>query len=93
MPSSAVPALTSPRESGEGNNLSLPLSQARVAGLAFLVLCMLIALGATRSVDWWGQTMLTGLSSTLLDVTGLLLTLLGVAPITGAMAVTLAVRG
>src|SRR5262245_8558470 len=93
MPSSAVPALTPPLETSEGNNPDLSLSQARISGLAFVGLCGLIALGATRSVDWWGQTMLTGLSSTVLDVAGFLLTLLGVAPLTGAVAVTLAVRG
>src|SRR5262249_11002125 len=80
-------------ESRDRTSVSPVFSQAVLSGLAFFLLCVLIALGATRSVDWWGQQTLTGVSFTLLDVTSFVLTLLGVAPITGALAVTLAIRG
>jgi hypothetical protein len=62
-------------------------------GLAFLVLCGLIMLGATRPIDWWGQSLVTSLSFSPLDLTGFLLTLLGEAQITGVIAMVLAVRG
>jgi membrane-associated phospholipid phosphatase len=72
---------------------SRTLIQPSVPGAAFLALCLLVALGVTRPLDWWGQSLLTSLSSSLFDVTGLLLSLLGAAPITGALAVGLAMHG
>ena len=66
------------------------LSRTNSLGLAFLILCGLVALGATRSLDWWGQSVLARLSSSLLDLAGFLLTLLGEAQITGTIAVVLA---
>src|SRR2546428_5588874 len=73
---------------------SATLSQTGPLGLAFLMLCGLVALGITHPVDWWGQTLIASLSSSsLLDLTGFLLTLLGEAQITGVIAVVLAVRG
>src|SRR2546422_2170942 len=63
-------------------------------GLAFLALCGLVVLGLTHPVDWWGQTLIASLSSSsVLDLTGFLLPLLGEAQITGVIAVVLAVRG
>src|SRR5215831_13548486 len=77
----------------EGRELSLRLSHLSVPGITFLALCLCIALGATRSLDWWGQSLLARLSFSLLDLTGPVLTLLGEGSITGAIAVVLAVRG
>ena len=93
MPPPVVLAKTHLQQEGERRGQSTTLSQTSVPGLAFLVLCLLIALGATRPIDWWGQSSLAGLSSSLLDLTGFLLTLLGAVQITGVIAVVLAVRG
>src|SRR5262245_2820899 len=81
------------RQRKGGRELSLRLSHLSVPGITFLALCLCIALGATRSLDWWGQSLLARLSFSLLDLTGALLTLLSEASITGAIAVVLAVRG
>ena len=93
MPPPGVSATTPYRNRGEGSEQSTTRSQTRVPGLAFLALCGLVALNATRTVDWWGQTLLAPLSSSVLDLTGVLLTLLGEVQITGAVAVVLAWRG
>jgi membrane-associated phospholipid phosphatase len=78
----------------EATNLpSRRLTQPACSGLAFLLLCVLILFGATHTLDWWGQKLLARLSSPWLDMTGFVLTLLGEAPITGALAVLLTVRG
>jgi membrane-associated phospholipid phosphatase len=93
MQSPAVPADTPHLQCGEGSAPSLTRSRTRVPGLAFFMLCGLITLGATRSIDWWGQSLLASLSTPLLDLTGFVFTLLGEAQITGAIAMVLAVRG
>ena len=93
MPCSAAPASLPDQDSREGRELSLRFSHVSVPGITFLALCLCIALGATRSLDWWGQSLLARLSFSLLDLTGSLLTFLGEAPITGAIAMVLAVRG
>src|SRR5262249_2447962 len=64
-----------------------------VPGVTFLVLCLFVALGVTRPLDWWGQDLLTSLSSSLFDVIGFLLSLLGGTPMTGLLAMMLAVQG
>jgi membrane-associated phospholipid phosphatase len=70
------------------------LPQTGPLGLAFLALCGLVVLGLIHPIDWWGQTLIASLSSSsVLDLTGFLLTLLGEAQITGVIAVVLAVRG
>jgi membrane-associated phospholipid phosphatase len=77
-----------------GHEQRTALLQTGPLGLAFLALCGLVALGVTHPVDWWGQTLIASLSSSsVLDLTGFLLTLLGEAQITGVIAVVLAVRG
>jgi len=88
-----LPATTPPLDSVEGSDPSLTLPRTRLSGLAFLVLCLLIGLGAIRPIDWWGQTLLAPLSSSLLDLVGFLLTLLGEVSITGMVAMVLAWRG
>jgi membrane-associated phospholipid phosphatase len=93
MPLSAATAKTRYLDREETSPPSRRRSQPAFSGLAFLLLCVLILLGATHPLDWWGQKLLAGLSSPWLDVTGFVLTLLGEAPITGALAILLAVRG
>jgi membrane-associated phospholipid phosphatase len=91
LPAATVKTLYLDRE--ETHPPSRRRSQPVFSGIAFLLLCILTLLGATHTLDWWGQKLLAGLSSPWLDVTGFVLTLLGEAPITGALAVLLAVRG
>ena len=93
MPPPVVLAKTHLQHEGKGYGQSPTRSQMSVPGLAFLGLCLLIALGATHPIDWWGQSRLASLSTPVRDLTGVLLTLLGEASITGAIAVVLAVRG
>jgi len=93
MPLPAATAKTPYPDRQETNPPSRRLFQPALSGLAFLLLCVLILLGATHTLDWGGQKLLARLSSPWLDVTGFVLTLLGEAPITGALAVLLAVRG
>ena len=93
MPVPIVTAKTRYPDSKEQTCPGLQLLQPTLYGLAFLLLCLFILLGATHTLDWWGQAMLAGLASPGLDVTGFVLTLLGEATITGGIAVLLAVRG
>jgi undecaprenyl-diphosphatase len=58
-------------------------------GLAFVVLCILVAFDATRTVDWWGLTLAHPVVSYPLDVAASVVTLLGEPQITGAVAVAL----
>jgi len=92
MPPSEVSTTTQAVKNGERSTPSKTPLQTSVPGLAFLALCLLVALGLTHPLDWWGQSVLTSLSWSLFDLTGFLLTLLGTAPITGALAVGLAVH-
>src|SRR5262249_19499869 len=72
--------------------LSAAPSQARRLALAFVVLCVLVAFGATRTVDRWGLTLASPIASYPLDVAASLVTLLGEPQISGAVAVALSVR-
>src|SRR2546421_7465716 len=93
VPFPVAPVQFPNQDSLEGRELNVTLSHLCVPGLSFLALCLCIALGATRSLDWWGQSLLAPLSFSVLDLMGSLLTLLGEALITGVIAVVLAVRG
>lgn len=72
-----------------GRVLSTALCRARLFALAFVVLCVLVAFDATRTVDWWGLTLAHPVASYPLDVAASLVTLLGEPQITGAVAVAL----
>src|SRR5262245_53434537 len=93
MQASAMPAKTPYLNSGGGTAHSLMHFRMGLSGLAFLVLCVLIAFGATRPIDWAGQSLLARISTPLLDLVGFLFTLLGEPSITGMVAVVLAWRG
>ena len=72
------------------HNRSGSVFRARVSGFAFVVLCLLVAFGMTHPMDWWFLTVVTSFSSSPLELTGDLLTLLGDASLTGAITVALA---
>jgi len=72
-----------------GRVLSKALSRARALALAFIVLCVLVAFGATRTVDRWGLTVASLVASYPLDIAASLVTFLGEPQITGLIAVAL----
>jgi membrane-associated phospholipid phosphatase len=79
-----------PQSSTEGRVSQTALRRASISALAFVVLCLLVAFNVTGAVDWWGFTLTHLHVSYPLDVVASLVTLLGGAPITGAIAVVLA---
>ena len=56
------------------------------------MLCVLVAFGATRTVDRWGLTLASQVASYPLDTAASLVTLLGEPQITGLIAVALSLR-
>jgi len=93
MPLPIVTAKSPYLDCQEPHHPAPKLFHSALAGVGFLLLCVLILFGATRPLDWWGQHLLTEGTSPWLDVIGFLLTLLGITVLTGAMALLLAVRG
>jgi membrane-associated phospholipid phosphatase len=77
----------------KGDVFSTVFPRAAVPGLAFLGLCLLVMLGATRTVDWYSQTLACSVVAPWLDVLAFLVSLLGNPIITGGVAMVLAVRG
>src|SRR5262245_1754152 len=71
---------------------SLALRRAGSTGLAFGLLCVLVALDLTRPLDWWGASTVAPLSSPLLDLASFLLSLLGEPHFTGTIALLLALH-
>jgi len=69
---------------------SVSVARVCVPGCAFLVLCLGVAGDVTHTLDEWGLLFSTAFSSSLLALTGDLLTLLGAAPVTSALTITLA---
>jgi membrane-associated phospholipid phosphatase len=74
------------------SNQNDALAQACIIGLAFGALSSLVALGATRTLDWWGQRLLCSWTSVSLDVVAFLCTLGGEIQVTGALALFFAWR-
>lgn len=76
-----------------GSSLSSIARSIAAPGLAFLMLCCLVAFDATDTLDHWGLSIRQLGVSPLLDVGAFLITLLGEPQLTGALAVVMAVRG
>ena len=77
----------------KGDRPSPAFPRAAVLGFAFLGLCLLVALDATRTVDWYSQTLAGFVVAPWLDVVAFLVTLLGDPLITGGIAVVLSLQG
>ena len=77
----------------KGDRSSSAFPRVAVPGLAFLGLCLLVALHATRTVDWYSQTLACSVVAPWLDVLAFLVSLLGDPIITGGVAVVLSFRG
>ena len=82
-----------PLQKMAGGSPSPIVCSIAVPGLAFLMLCLLVALDATSVLDRWGLSMrLLGVSP-VLDGGAFLITLLGEPQLTGALSVVMAVWG
>jgi diacylglycerol kinase (ATP) len=77
----------------KGDMSSTAFPRAAVPGLAFLGLCLLVALGATRTVDWYSQTLACSVVAPWLDVLAFLVSQLGNPIITGGLAMVFALWG
>ena len=77
----------------KGDKSSTAFPRAAVPGFAFIGLCLLVALGATRTVDWYSQTLACSVVAPWLDVLAFLVSQLGDPIITGGVAVVLTLRG
>jgi len=77
----------------KGDMSSTAFPRAAVSGFAFLGLCLLVALSATRTVDWYSQTLACSVVAPWLDVLAFLVSLLGNPIITGGLAMVLALWG
>jgi len=77
----------------KGDRSSSAFPRAAVPGFAFLGLCLVVALDATRTVDWYSQTLVCSVVAPWLDVLAFLVSLLGNPIVTGGVALVLALRG